>query len=904
MTVLMLTAAVSIGFYFLSDQVIMQKQQIEKNASTLQLRLGLHSVVDYVLFGIKQRWCFGDTLMPDATCDLSHSASVERLLMSEAQENFIRATATSGVSVGPLPSGAISLQGFRKVISMSDLTVRHPLSTILSRIKSDDLRYIIVSVDRDNSSALPTSGREVYLHIKVTLSKNTTGDPLMYGTYPLTAASFTSVHPRELGSFALIVAGNMRLDKAFNESLPRGDVAFHKFANKSALGTSPGLLFESPVFVNRDVHMPFVSTNDRKASDLAYSPVTFAERIYMGDGRVYEGGAPYLPATSGAPGDQYWTDNKLFGGFLRGLENDGARDAGLDFVGRLDSGTVVDTTLAHKCTMYNLSMNDLNFIAQAELQVERLSASTTKSTFRMGLKHDIEFVPQSNTARGPSTNNWEGTQTHTIESAPQRQPIMEVDVYFENQRLTAQMTRNSKLTIRPEFFSNINDEISSRERELEQINDTISDLQTEASRDRVILADKQRDLNNVQDDLIEELAKNPRNNSKINRLRDQETDLKKDVAKYTREIADGEAAVDVANNKKVALAPAIESLNEQKINPPEMIIDVDTVTLGGNSQPHLSEIKFEFRNSQNMRNSARNIVAPQVYVKTYDGSFSKSRPVVSGRDNANLKGYFNFQVSGTDIVPPTGISKTLGTGPEVAVPTSTTDLFALAEKCNTMTYTTSGNAFGAAAWDFSFATRSRHSWNFTQDPNHPDQGFRDPLLDTLVFDGNNSAPGVTTFQVRSIVGECIIKSTATFITGFLTCDHLIIEPRNRPLRIIATIIASKATIDPTAFQSGIRWSSIYSPQATPELRAAGVLKSVSGAACNSGNSPIWHPVPSIIETADRYACYPVSLRLKADPFTWTTVDPDCGLLPGAPSTKCKKRLVRYFVVEQSRESGL
>ena len=93
--------------------------------------------------------------------------------------------------------------------------------------------------------------------------------------------------------------------------------------------------------------------------------------------------------------------------------------------------------------------------------------------------------------------------------------------------------------------------------------------------------------------------------------------------------------------------------------------------------------------------------------------------------------------------------------------------------------------------------------------------------------------------------------------------------------------------------------------ATFELRQAGILKSSSGQSCDTiARFPVWHPYPSIKKVSDLYKCNALSLRAKADPFRWTSVDPDCGLVPSANGTLCKNRLVRYYVLEVARESGI
>jgi hypothetical protein len=213
-------------------------------------------------------------------------------------------------------------------------------------------------------------------------------------------------------------------------------------------------------------------------------------------------------------------------------------------------------------------------------------------------------------------------------------------------------------------------------------------------------------------------------------------------------------------------------------------------------------------------------------------------------------------------------------------------------------------AFGGADWTVSFAPSTRSSWNFAGDSSSTLGS--DPVLNSIEFNGSNSnfAAKNISFRVHSIVGRCTIKASANFVTGFYTCDNLTIESRSTPLRIIGTFIVGKMTIDPSAIKSGIQWSSIYYPQATRELREAGVLESVSGRPCDTPKAPIWHPIPSIQDVADRMKCNAISLRSTADPFQWTAMDPDCGLVSStASNTSCKRRLIRFFVVEQSREGS-
>lgn len=328
----------------------------------------------------------------------------------------------------------------------------------------------------------------------------------------------------------------------------------------------------------------------------------------------------------------------------------------------------------------------------------------------------------------------------------------------------------------------------------------------------------------------------------------------------------------------------------------------------GYERPHKLDLKIEIENPKNLREaSGLHIDKILTGVTAYDPAFFDGILTVADLSHrSRVSGYLSmdYNQDKRTYSLPTGLSSSASTPPVTNQPEDNTNYGKIDKECEKAGSTAGDNSFARASWDYSFAANTRHSWNFAGTSGS--LGETDPLLSELVFDRFNSsaALGTVTFQVRSIVGRCVIRSTADFVAGFLVCDQLIIEPRTAPLRIIGTIVASKLKIDPSVYQSGLVWSSIYHPQAALELRAVGILRSQNGSTCTEGESPAWHPIPSIIEVADRMACNPISLRAKADPFQWTTIDPDCGLMPGRAATSCKKRITRFLVVEHSREMSL
>src|SRR5207253_8221132 len=259
MQVLIATAVMGMGFYFLSDYVIGEKKQIGKTVNAVNLRFALNSTMDYVLFGIRQKYCFtdDDLLMnaPTNQCNLIHTGSVERLIMSGDQENFILQMIATGTDVGPVDRANIPLKSISRYIRLSGATTAHPLFPVLQNLKEvrDELSGKVLKVDgvsvtlaRDESGYLPRAGREVYLKATIELkTSKTAAAPILIGSTPLVVTSQIVIYPREVGSFALLVPKDLHLDTTWNSSMATGDVSLHRLNSKSEAGSTQGLVFLS-----------------------------------------------------------------------------------------------------------------------------------------------------------------------------------------------------------------------------------------------------------------------------------------------------------------------------------------------------------------------------------------------------------------------------------------------------------------------------------------------------------------------------------------------------------------------------------------------------------------------------------------------------------------------------------
>jgi hypothetical protein len=239
-------------------------------------------------------------------------------------------------------------------------------------------------------------------------------------------------------------------------------------------------------------------------------------------------------------------------------------------------------------------------------------------------------------------------------------------------------------------------------------------------------------------------------------------------------------------------------------------------------------------------------------------------------------------------------------------------------------------AFPPVDWGHSFAANAAKSWHFAS--NNPTPGG---TINLNVSNSSGLPGGNSVFMVRSIADNCIVESSARVVSGFFGCKQFTINDRAQPLQVIGTVITQKLDIHPNALKSGINWSSIYYPNSTRILRQLQILSpakppavsiQLTGAAgpsflvannvvvaapigntCDDlapANSPLWHPYPSLVESAKSLRCNPSALRAYADPFTWTQVDPDCGLISGAAGTQCKKQRKMFIQKEINREDQI
>ncbi len=850
--VLVMGSLLASAIYFFADRILINSRQFSQNASDAKAQMVLNSVLDYASFTVKQRWCLTGNMLFDTNCKWAHEKNIERLILSAEQENYLKALETAGtlgqVLPVPLRIDEISLR-----VSIKEFTNDHPLTPIIGQLYSDDLVGFEIKYTRDHSVNTPIVGQGVFLYIEVSMISKS-GGPLLLGKNKLTAKNYLSLHPREISTFALFAPKDLRLDGKQDTNVITFPVIDVQPTDQASVSKS-AFVFESPVYVENDIYL--LPASDQSVKKMA--PVVFADRVVQGIGKVKSGESDYVP-----PVDQFlWSQSKVFGGFLGGLETDGAKDLGSSyFLGEGEGGSEDNFSQMKDCMDLSKKRNSTDGILNSKLLIdhiksvdEALGKKEISNEYQLGFDDYNEFVPQSS-----------GSYNKII----------------------------------------VDDNSDSLPFDKDYVKDVIKEIEIE---------NKSVDLKG--EGPILEVA----------------SYFGKKIVKFYLPF-EGSAEFEVKNN--------IPNEGNALIR-----FTTQPVIINGKKQPHLVNLKIDIKNPEYLKytypedknaNPIKYLSGEEIQfyskIKAFDKLFKNGQPIVFSEEDDGWFGVFNplggdddekqkkwnkhvTYLSRADAAKKDGDyliwSKGMIKSSEIdnffkdeAVSLyddtiTQNDLATLIEKCSNQ-----GNGVGAS-WGDSFAPQARHSWNFAAGKS--EVPYQDPLINELIFDDKNSTPSTTDFRVYSIVKNCIIKPSASVVTGFFSCDHLQIEARTTPLRIIGTFIVGSLNVDKSVYNQGVRWSNIYHPQAVEELKAMNVLKpKTKNKTCAEIEDavtgvPVWHPKPSLIDAQDRILCSPVSLRAKADPFQWTSLDPDCGVPTGGSTTTCKRRMNKVLLIEHSREFG-
>ncbi len=860
--VLILSSGILISMLFLSTTLRSLMNQQRQKFDRTTITQALHSSLDYTVTALKQNWCMTTTWAKNLmTCDLTSPYNLERLTLSDYALGFISRSSM----VAPTPFTNTRLLKVGPVeTTLAAISTEHPLFSILVATKSFGVTKIRFLVERIEAVQFPYHGREVPLKISIEFL-GSDNSILPHGKIE----SVIYIFPREVGTNALMLANNLYLNGESDIELDTPGNSQIKIT--SAGTTGKGLYFDSPVFINGNIVIP-----DERAAPNAYSNVTFADKVILGGGIVYRNTDIYVPLSAGGKGQQFHSEERAIGGFLGGIEMDPARDRGLDVFGGIIN-TGADLSDFNLCRKRQLAKVDLTNTRDAQTWM-RINGPALGALYDPSLKSiDVtlnlgrvnQFLPQDLQNKSSFSSN-PALIPNPVVNNPYS-PLLRVWVNFLGfEQLGGGGLPNSVLL--PSDWPLVSFELS---------RGGSATIDTGNGSSLVVRAIGFVANGNVQDhalniqvswdrpDLMPMGTIGPSSLKPIEltpsiQIQFESFDLGYAQGKSTREMKRNPPPTSSAN--QMASDTAHYYMDKWKTNGFRLLKTPTGFNLVNNSPGVLNQY-FTCPDLSNVACSAVGIH------------------------------YFESLVAGYNVLSESHRY-------------SDDDLASFDLKCGQPPFSPSEEfpSFESADWSVSFSDVTRTSWAFAglglggNGENSVWTGFYDGQ--SLITDTRLDPK----FRIHSIVKECIVKSTANFVTGFFACDKFIIEARNTPLRIIGTVIAGKLIVAESAIDAGIHWSSIYNTNAISELRSAAysgyadgrsVLKYNNDASsnCEDPANPLWIPYPSLKLARGLLACNPVALRAKADPFKWSTVDPDCGPLPGLGIVTCKGRITRWTARE-------
>jgi hypothetical protein len=1067
-TILMILAFIAVGsmlFYPMLSKIKEIYAQQNKTANVMQERLALNSLIDFVIYAFKQRMCLSQSLTPEASCDLTMAGSTEAMMLTTDSISFLQqAHAQNPSVVVPTMVDTMTLSG-----SFSNFTSASPLYYIRSSLSKTPITSYKITVSRIISASLPQSANQIYISINAQLSDSSGTFPLVLNGSTMSMTSLLSIYPREVGTFALMISRDLRMDEPFT-SAPcqvslsggsyianctgdnaNGDTIINQFSSSSTI-VGAGLVFESPVFVNGDVHLP--GGNHLTAGN--YSPVTFADRLYVGNGKIYQGAsAVYTPSQAGLQTDSQWNNNVLFGGFQKGVQFDGAQDAGLQvFSGATPAYTSATlTNLIAQCISLTNSTEDATLTENTLLAASfgtPPALGATSATYNLGFSQQDQFSDQVVANR--SSDN-----TPTLSGSPggnsgvtlsgfnlaNQSAILNVNMFLTQGNgavsITSPMGANSlgsgqepgvsmslgstlTMTVDPTSYYDAQVKAMAKYIYSASIGPT-ANFNNIAQQVNSVAQQVSSSINvnslPVPNTLPSGASGISSMNDQLNAISTQVSGLGSQISSLSSFLAtispaplnlsDLQYSLTTASNSAGTLNAALQTRGSigaafssfstsataaytaLSKSLPSVTLTLSPVTINNNVEPNQAQLTISINNSNYLFDMSSGTVDPVTQVKSgptlvvpivkmiaYDNSFAGGLPIlplstsstglsptslqlpsvtkncpgiqavnpVAGMPSLsygdcriqNMSGELDLSYDGNGniIFPALKNSVVANTSNQDSISGNTTtipllaDVAGLGAQCGAASGAVTSAAFGSATWaNTDFSPQTIHSWNYAAGSaalttTQVQQSSYAPVVDVIAFDGNNAdaTKGNVSFQVYSVAHVCDVQKTANFVSGFLTCQQFIVEPRSTPLRIVGTVITNGAYIDPTALAAGITWSSIYQTQATSELQAAGVLAGRFPAAnppsCSQTQltSPIWNPAPAAPDMANLYGCNVLSLRADSNPIQWTAVDPDCGVLDGTgtqpctatstscqSNTTCKHHMINFFVIEQGRAGG-
>lgn len=929
--------------YLIKDGLPRLQGEKKKIDSQLNYRVFISSLNDYVVHGIRERWCINyenglsDLLLSNKCSSSSpmedivtYPGNLERILWGADTIGTDITTAPSAANANNIlalnflryhssPQKTNTLLTYDKIAPadgklkfkitgqiLEDMNESHPLY-IMSRKIKDCVNSIDVEVFQVKDFTNLASGDERKVGIKISSDIKTTRLSCL-SVKTAESISYYTFYPRRLHTFSLMKFGDLD-GSYYNE-------------------------FHGPVYVAGNFILPDAKVN-KEQTTIFYNSLTLG--VYNGGniskslvpGVVVNHGNPFSFKEWGHPYKSKQDNYNGFRGFLGGVKLDSSEDKGFYNLFDHTTKTAADVAQLEACIADNEAQLKKSKNADSELVYQRESQNSEETIIKLSFTKKNRFAI-------------EDSLTQVVNKSSSSSPFFDIEVGNKANKTLGSVRFDLTSKTKNGYYETKNNE---------------NYLATIGDNSNVNLNLNFKKFNLDQDnlaDFAEKVDKTTRSNYKDN--------VDSDVLKKSNIYKEYEDAARTLIQKcDTKVASGCEVLGYKTpvctTSPPTKGDPKETATVESKSsdcdglsysteRAKFEQAKNELTNYLNQLKSYQDKpenVSLRVSIEqvpTHQGKIVLNQRYLKIKTPQGWQEYFKLIHGNVDALKlrmnpsHNGIKDALtlnldfadtnlGNEPKIIVSTIVNNFtnnslqYLKNSWSNTRTNSTVPNptplvkldcpqGMGVADWDLDMSGSSNFAWNYANTPAGAfiDTNDHEQAAPIIFYPGNPPLEGHAYSATKSVVQECIIPSDRTHVYGFYVCTKLTIRERSAPLYMIGTFIVKDLSI-PKSLKAPIHWYSIWDTRATDLIMSD--LNSHKSSCTGIKNlvSKTWKDVvvsPQIAATVE--SCGPLDLVTNGpNNFSWTTVDPDIGIANAGDVMTSQKvnRIQKWVIREESRK---
>ena len=904
--------------YLIKDGLPKLQSEKKKIDSQLNYRIFISSLNDYIVHGIREKWCINyedgrsDLLLSNACSSstpmeeiVTYPGNLERILWGAETIGTTVTTAPSLENsdnilalnyqrfhstpqktnklleynqVAP-PGGKLTFKITQKIIE--DMNESHPLY-IMSRKIKDCVDSINVEVFQVKDFANLASGDERKIGIKISTDIKKTRLSCM-SVKTAESISYYTFYPRRLHTFSLIKYGDLD-GSYFNE-------------------------FHGPVYVAGNFKLP-KTADEKELTTIFYNSLTLG--VYNGGsinnklvpGVVVNNGNAFSFKDWGHPYKSKQDTYPGFRGFLGGVRLDSSEDKGFYNLFDHTSKTAANVEQLEACIADNEAQLKKSKNADSELVYQALALNSDQTAIKLSFTKLNRFSISDDEVRISESSNKDSFFDVNI-AKPQDSKTLGL-VEFSLDAKNKKNSENYSASIGDDSSVSLNLNLKNFKLDEENLSKYIeniektnrSNYQNNIESNILKQSNIYKEYKEAAENLIEKCDKKVSNDCEVIGYNCSEQGGC-DSTNYPK-------ATEKFKQAKADLEQYLNELKSYQKDPKDLSLNI--------SINKVSPIKN--KTVLNQRNLTINTPKGwQEYFKLLNGNINslnmKFTPYHNGNKNSlSLNLNLSNSNSGND---PKIIVKNSnnGYGPSSSLQNlktswnNTQNNNGVAEP-NPIVKMDCPQGMGIADWDLDMSSSANFAWNYANTPPGAfiDANDHEQAAPIIFHPGNPPLEGHAYSNTKSVVEECIIPPNRSHVYGFYVCNKLTIQERSEPLNMIGTFIVKELN-QPKKMTAPVHWYSVWDTRATDLIMTDLNAHKSSCSGVKSLVSKTWKDVvtsPQIAATIE--SCGPLDLVTNGpNNFSWTTVDPDIGLAKPTDIMTSKKvnRIQKWVIREESRK---